>query len=568
MTLSNRSAFIFFYLPLVLANDIMMTASVRAENWTQWGGLRRDFTVPEIGRASQWQVRWQRNVGVGKSGVLALHGKLITMEARGHEGQKFEECYVAMDSADGRETWRHCYDTARHEDQETFGGTPVGPQATPVYAGNLVIGIGFAGDLRAVRVDDGTLVWSLHLVRDLGAIPVQFGFSASPIVHNGKLYVAAGGESAGLLCMDPKDGSIEWKCGLSGEASYATPVVQRIGESRSVIVVTRDEIVAVDDGSGSPLWRYPMPRKGLTNVPTPLVLDGGRLLAAGQGLEGARLLAVSVEGGRYDVRQIWHNSKAGFFCCNWIAMEGCVVGSDGSLLLVLDLESGAFIDRRRGYGDANLIRAGDDLLALHGDGYLTTLRLSTKAVDRAVSAEASLHSVRRTLKVVDHRRLADARCWTAPSGVPGAIYTRADGMIGALHVPAFDDSGKATVPPAGGQATDRSTWPAPPNLRPGNNTKAFALLDEIVAAFERGGEQAAFRRYLEIRREASRLFTSAARLELANLARQQGLVSFERAVIEHGVEDFPESSDIRARRDALKVRAESETTESGGASPE
>ena len=141
-------------------------------------------------------------------------------------------------------------------------------------------------------------------------------------------------------------------------------------------------------------------------------------------------------------------------------------------------------------------------------------------------------------------------------------------MIGALHVPAFDDSGKATVPPAGGQATDRSTWPAPPNLRPGNNTKAFALLDEIVAAFERGGEQAAFRRYLEIRREASRLFTSAARLELANLARQQGLVSFERAVIEHGVEDFPESSDIRARRDALKVRAESETTESGGASPE
>ena len=93
---------LFFY----LCSSVFICGSfLRAEDWPQFLGPKRDSTSSETGLATAWPkdgptVVWRRDVGEGFSGPVVSGGKLILF----HRVDKEEvvECVALEDSPDAR----------------------------------------------------------------------------------------------------------------------------------------------------------------------------------------------------------------------------------------------------------------------------------------------------------------------------------------------------------------------------------------------------------------------------------------------------------------------------------
>ena len=124
---------------------------------------------------------------------------------------------VALDAVSGKQLWEHA---------KAGGGIP-----SPTVAGEIMFLPG--GALTALRYDGSSLAAEVLWENNKLAAA-----SASPVVHQGKVYVL---NRAGVLaCGDAKDGELLWQLRLKGPM-WATPVI--VGEH--LFAVNQDGIVQV-----------------------------------------------------------------------------------------------------------------------------------------------------------------------------------------------------------------------------------------------------------------------------------------------------------------------------------
>ena len=381
--------------------------------WPGYGGPGGEFRVA-LPPAAPWAdgaVLWRRPLGPGESAVVSDGVALFTQYSVPDPADKKQgtEVVVALDPATGKTRWEHKYPVAMLPRQETFRGAPVGPQATPLVRGGRVFAVGFAGLFHCLDAATGKVLWKHDLVADLGATPVQFGFAASPVAYQDVVLLHVGGKAGAVVAFDPKDGAVRWKS-APAEPAYATPVVATIGGEDQVVQVTRDAVYGFAAVDGSTRWTYPLPKPGLTNVPTPLPLSGGRLLVSGQGFQGTRLLEVSKAGDRFEVKSLWHRKEVEFFYCNWAVAGDVAYGypaNNGKKLTALRWRDGEVLWEELKQADANVLSAADGLLVLRGDGRLTRARPTADGLGQVAEVQ-----------------LLKGRCWTPPTVLGDRLYAR------------------------------------------------------------------------------------------------------------------------------------------------
>lgn len=398
-------------LPLVLL--IVAAADPAPAGWPGYGGPSRDFRValPPPAPWDEMAVLWRRPLGPGESGIVSDGTTLFTQHSIPDPADqaKGEEAVVALDPATGKTRWEHKYPVALLPKQQTFRGAPVGPQATPLVHGGRVFAVGFAGLFHCLDVATGKVLWKHDLVADFGATPVQFGFSASPVAYKDVVLLHVGGKQAAVMAFDPKDGSVRWKS-APAEPSYATPVVATFGGEDHVVQVTRDAVYGFAAADGATRWTYPLPKPGLTNVPTPIPLPGGRLFASGQGFQGTRLLEVTKAGDRFGVKPVWHRREVEFFYCNWAVLGDTAYGysaNAGSKFVAVRWRDGEVVWDDGRQKDANLLAGAGELLVLRGDGKLSRAKPTADGLEQAAEVQ-----------------LLKGRSWTPPSVVGGRLYAR------------------------------------------------------------------------------------------------------------------------------------------------
>lgn len=496
-----------------------------ADTWTGFGGPTADFQHSEklpLGERAPTK-RWQQTLGHGMSEVVSDGKRLYTSflaplspaeKERSESDRTHREVVVALDAETGTEVWRHEYLSGWLESQEAFGGRSRAPQATPVLLGDRLVTIGFTGIMHCLDCESGKVIWTIDAVDRLGAVPVQFGFAASPLVIGDRIIALVGGEG-GLLCLDASNGQTIWSVAC-GEASYATPVHWRRPDGDQLVFVTRNRVVGVDADSGSQLWEYRLPGKGLTNVPTPLVVSDAGLVVSGQGVKGTRRLEVKKNAtGNFDVSEAW-SSDAQFFYCNWALRDGVIWGCNGNLLIALDVQTGRRLGRFRGYNDANLILYRDGMLVLDGRGHMSRLR-----------------SVEDAMSVVDKFALLDQRCWTPPTPVGNYLICRGGDQL--LCVDMVGGDPRAAVVAA--RVRNRELSIATSNTEPQPDA-----IDRIVASFQSGGSDGAWKTYNSIRDTDPDALPYDDRMQLAELAKSEGLADFEKLIKSHAAEDFPKEA--------------------------
>jgi outer membrane protein assembly factor BamB len=121
------------------------------------------------------------------------------------------------------------------------------------------------------------------------------------LIDKSAVILAPGGKEALLLAIDGQSGKVLWQTpnphGWKMTHSSIMPMALN-GES-TYVYCANEGVVGVSARDGSILWETTDWRISLATVPSPLVLEGGRLFLTGGYNAGSVMLQITNSGGRY-----------------------------------------------------------------------------------------------------------------------------------------------------------------------------------------------------------------------------------------------------------------------------
>jgi outer membrane protein assembly factor BamB len=386
-------------------------------SWLRWGGPNGDFKVGATDLATSWSEEgppriWSRKLGSGYSAIAVDGTTLYAMHRDGGD-----DVVVALAAGDGSTLWEHRYPAPTREGNMTQFGE--GPNATPLVLGDRIVTLGYTGKLHCLDKETGKVLWSHDLMGDFGGEVLPFGYSASPIEHEGAVIVLVGGKKQGVVALSPKDGSTLWS-GRPGSVSYATPIVIDVDGQEQLVYFSADEIIGLDPNGGGFLWSFPVVNQYKNNCTPPQWGADGLLWVATQLDGGTRALRLTRDGEKTTVEEIWKTNKMSIHFWNTMLLDGHVyasIGSNASVLAGIELETGEIKWRERGFTQVNFVQAGDTTIMLDADGKLVLARLSPEGVE-----------------VLSQAQILDGPTWTAPTLVGTRLYVRDKESIVALDL--------------------------------------------------------------------------------------------------------------------------------------
>ena len=159
---------------------------------------------------------------------------------------------------------------------------------------------------------------------------------------------------------------------LSGFEVGAGPTISFSGLGVIVAAGCRGYTIGVDARNGRQLWSYTgYPDKGW-NIPSPIIIDGDRVLITGGYGAGSAMFKVEREGDTYATRELWKNRNMGTKIAQAILYKGMIYGNSadvGGGLRCLDLDGNILWDSKangRAFEMGNLLVADGLIFIVDG----------------------------------------------------------------------------------------------------------------------------------------------------------------------------------------------------------
>lgn len=410
MTLKVLSFVVFFTTTLFGPNA--------AAQWTQYRGPQGDGITSEQlpEKIILMEPLWRIPLNTGFSSFVNNENSVYTIVRRTHEGSDYETL-LALDSDTGKERWaqpltflRYGHDGGQSGARGNDGGD--GPRSTPAVLDGRVFAID--ADLRVYAFDanGGNLIWKHDLMREYGGRNIKWKNAASPLLDEGRLYMAGGGAGQSFLAFDQKTGKLLWK---SGDAlmTHATPIATTLHGQRQILFFNQKGVTATDAGSGKVLWHHDFPFS-VSTAASPVLFEDIVYCSAGYGV-GATAFKVERSGAGYSTAELWRHS-GNDLANHWstpVCRDGYLYGLYGfkqygdAPLACVDIKTGKMLWQEKGFGPGHLIRAGDRLLVLGDAGQLAVVAADPKGYRELAKGD-----------------LLDGKCWTTPILSNGRVFAR------------------------------------------------------------------------------------------------------------------------------------------------
>jgi outer membrane protein assembly factor BamB len=379
--------------------------------WHDYRGPARDGIYRQGPLAASWPAGgprrlWKQPVGEGHASFVVAGGVAYTIEQR-----RRQEVVAAYDVRTGRELWTNGWDA---HFSESMGGD--GPRATPTWAGGLVYALGAAGELRAVRARDGSLVWRTNILDDAGAGNLQWAMSGSPLVVDGKVVVQPGGRGASVVAYDAATGTPAWKA-LDDRQAYVSPVLLTVAGRRQIVTITARRAVGLAVEDGALLWSHPWVNDNEIHAAQPVQVAANRLfLSSGYGT-GAAVIEIAPAGAGFAAREIWANDRMKNTLSSSVVLDGYVYGLDAGILTCVEAATGTRAWKAGRYGHGQLLLAGDRLLITAETGELALVKATPAAFEEIARVPG-----------------IEGRTWNVPAIAGGILLVRNANEMAAFDV--------------------------------------------------------------------------------------------------------------------------------------
>jgi outer membrane protein assembly factor BamB len=241
-------------------------------DWPDWRGPNRDGLVPRLPTRLPETAKlvWKKAAMTGGlAGLSVSNGRLILAE---RDFAEEYDVYRCLHADTGELLWRIEFPAAGKLD---YGQSP---RAAPVFHNGQAYLLGAFGELRCVNVTNGTVLWKRHLLREFQATLPIWGMSATPLIVDDLLIVNPGGTNASLAALDCHTGATRWTT-PGAPAAYAAFICGEFGGRRQLVGYDQFSLGGWDVKTGARLWKLVPATEGDFNVPTPIAVKGGVLVA-------------------------------------------------------------------------------------------------------------------------------------------------------------------------------------------------------------------------------------------------------------------------------------------------
>jgi outer membrane protein assembly factor BamB len=383
-------------------------------DWPQWRGPERNGISRETGLAPRWPaagppLAWSAsNLGSGYGSMAVSGARVFVQGLRGRES-----IVTSLNRADGKAVWTRAIGTGGNNDQGP------GPRGTPTVDGDRVYVLTESGDLAALRVHDGSVLWQRNILRDFGARNIPWLISESPLIDGNNVIVTPGGQNAGMAALDKMTGKTVWVAKeLSDEAGYASPVVANVQGVRAIMTLTAEAGVGVRASDGKLLWRYRPVANNTANITTPVVQDNKVFYTSSYGTGGA-LLSLAARDGGLTAQEVYFTREMQNHHGGVIVLEGYLYGFHNSIMACLEFATGKQMWRDRSVGKGAITYADRHFYVLSEDNVVGLV-------------EASPAGYREKSRF----RIADQGfpSWAHPVVSGGRLYIRNQGTLAAYDV--------------------------------------------------------------------------------------------------------------------------------------
>ncbi|MBX3398513.1 MAG: PQQ-like beta-propeller repeat protein [Gemmataceae bacterium] len=390
--------------------------AVQPGDWAEFRGPKRDNIVRGISIDTDWEksppkLLWKHRVGPGWGSFAVVGDRLFTQE-QVDENQEAVVCYLAKT---GERVWEHKY-TARFYEQ--IAG--VGPRGTPTVVDGRVYTFGGSGILCCLDAVTGKPHWTRNVPADTGAVPQQWGYSSSPLVHKGLVVVFANGpDGKGTAAYRADTGEPAWTAG-KGTFGYSSAQVATFDGVEQILIFNDIGVESHDPASGTILWTFDWFTKGVNRVSQPaIVSDTDFVVGTGVGGDqGLRRVRVTRSGKDWKTETVWKTRNLKPYFNDGVVHDGHYYGFDDAAFACIDLKDGARkwkTGQQYGHGQVVLLADQGLLLVQAVDGKVVLVRATPDEHDEIAKFPALAG------KTWNHPVVAHGRLFVR-NGIEAAAY--------------------------------------------------------------------------------------------------------------------------------------------------
>src|SRR5205085_2007903 len=95
---------------------------------------------------------------------------------------------------------------------------------------------GGGGDLFSRKVDDGSEVWHINILKELNESILAWNQASSPLVTEKLVYVQGGKGGPTAVAVDRASGKIVWKSEATAVGGYTAPLIIDVQGTRQLII--------------------------------------------------------------------------------------------------------------------------------------------------------------------------------------------------------------------------------------------------------------------------------------------------------------------------------------------
>jgi outer membrane protein assembly factor BamB len=290
----------------VLAGQLIQADGLPAELAGSWPGFRgpnRDGISRETTplsrewRAGEPRELWAIDVGEGYAGAAVLNGRVYVMD---YDQERKQDALRCLSLADGKEIWRYAYPVAVKRNHGMS-------RTVPFVTGELVLAIGPMCHVVCLDAVTGELRWSIDLVQEHGATVPPWYAGQCLLIDDGKVILAPGGPDALLIAAELETGAVLWKTPnpRDWKMTHSSVMPAEIDGRRMYVYCANNGVAGVNANDGSLLWETPDWKISIANVPSPVILDGGRIFLSGGYNAGSLMLQLKAEGESFAVETLF-----------------------------------------------------------------------------------------------------------------------------------------------------------------------------------------------------------------------------------------------------------------------
>lgn len=334
-------------LALMIVLVLWLAISGVAMDWPQWRGPFFNGSTDVKDLPASWSkergIAWVSPLP-GPSGatpVIAGGRVFVTSMIKG-TGEFVALCF---DAVAGKPLWRRQVGSDARRFPRNNMASP-----SPATDGTRVFFLYGDGTLIGFDVE-GKELWSRNIEKEYGNLALQFGYSNSPLLYEGKLYVvvfrrdtpyrgenpgAAGPLDSFILAVDPATGQTLWRQPRKTDAfdegmeTYMTPIPFVRDGKAELLTTGGDFITSHDPQTGKELWRFEYWTDKVRDsriIPT-LVTGDGLIFGTRHKHKGVFALEPPTRDGRGG-RILWDFDEAAPDCSTPLFYDGRLYVLDG-----------------------------------------------------------------------------------------------------------------------------------------------------------------------------------------------------------------------------------------------